>query len=295
MFTSIRLTRSICLSLSMALASIAVLALAAFREVSADISDEANEGLSVPIVMYHGVVGDEADAGEYVITADELERDFEYILDSGYTPVFCSELADYVNGEGTLSDKSVVITFDDGGYGCFYYVLPLLERYKIKATFSIVGEWSMAAAEDAAPSAAYSTVDLDNLKTMYLSGYCELANHSFNMHYLISEGAQRDGMLQLDGESDEDYRRTLWNDLTEAQNYIAQSGAEPRVLAFPYGFCSDYTSQLVKALGFEVTLGCEEKINLITKGDSDCLYNLGRFNRSADANREQFFSNLFNQ
>ena len=291
MTATIKLTKTVCLSAAMGLTAFYVLCFGLLREAYAD--EEIDDGgVDVPIVMYHIVTDDEALAGEYVVTAEQLEKDIVFLLEQGFTPVFCSELADFVNEGGELPEKPVVITFDDGAYGCFYYALPLLEKYKVKATFSIVGEWSMAAGEDAEPNVNYSTVDIDNLKTMYLSGYCELANHTWDMHGLTSEGAERDGALQIDGESDAEYRRALWNNITQAQNFIEQAGQRPSVLAYPYGFASDYTQELVWQLGFEVTLGCEERINRIAKGDYDCLYNMGRFNRAYGETSEEFFLSI---
>ncbi|MGN0632578.1 MAG: polysaccharide deacetylase family protein [Oscillospiraceae bacterium] len=246
------------------------------------------EGTELPIVMYHSVVKDSSREGDYVVTVDRLEEDIKYILDCGYTPVFMSEVIDYVENNGSLPEKPVVITFDDGCYNNFYYVLPLLEKYKVKAVFSVVGEWCMAAGEEAQPDPNYSSMDLENLKSMVYSGWCEVANHTWDMHSL--EG--RKGVTKMDGESDRDHRIALYNDLTQAQRFLERSGMRPQVLTYPYGLLDEHSETAAEQLGFKATLGCGEKVNTIAVGDYSCLKNMGRFNRAACEDRKEFFKKL---
>lgn len=237
----------------------------------------SSDSRELPIIMYHSVVNDSSYVGDYVITKDEFESDLRYISDMGYTPVFCSEVADFVNGEGDLPDKPIIISFDDGSYNNFYYVTPLLEKYHFKAVFAIVGKWCEFAAEEASPSTLYSYADLDDLTSMVNSGYCEIANHTYDMHNLES----RKGILRLDGESEREYRVTLYNDITQNQRLLERLGERPKVFVYPYGFCDEESEEIISQLGFEVTLGCEEKVNQVSVGDYGCLKNLGRFNRSS--------------
>jgi peptidoglycan/xylan/chitin deacetylase (PgdA/CDA1 family) len=269
----------------MAAAAFAVLCMALFRDVSASGEDD---GVNLPIVMYHSIVKDSSAAGEYVATVDELESDIAFLLSEGYTPVFCSEVADFVNGRVSLPEKPIVLTFDDGCYNSFYYVLPILEKYKVKAVFSVVGEWCMAAGEEAEHSPLYSCMELENVRTLVLSGFCEIANHSWNLHSLDD----RRGVCRTDGEDDREYARMLMNDTSQAQNFLKQSGAILRTYAYPYGFCSDESEEIIRAFGYDVTLGCEEKTNFVSVGDYGCLVQMGRFNRPSGESSEEFFRQI---
>ena len=42
-------------------------------------------------------------------------------------------------------------------------------------------------------------------------------------------------------------------------------------------------------MGFLCTLGCEERINLVTR-DPACLYEMGRYNRGAGESTESFLA-----
>lgn len=279
MYRCIRLSGSVCMGIAMLAAAAGVTLFGAVRSFGEESGAEA-DGIAVPIIMYHSVVKDASLAGEYIVTVDELEADIRGLLERGYTTVFCSEIADYAEGvEGAqLPEKPVALTFDDGCYNNFYYVLPLLEKYDVKATFAIVGEWCAQAAEEEQPSPVYSYMDSDNLRTLVLSGRCELANHGYEMHSL--EG--RRGMLPLGGESGEDYRRTLWGDLTSVKKLFEKCGQQTTdVLAYPYGFAEELTEELAAQLGYRVTLSCEERVNVVAVGDSGCTKMMGRFNRAS--------------
>lgn len=280
MYRCIRLSGSVCMGIAMLAAAAGVMLFGAVRSFGEE-SGAAADGIAVPIIMYHSVVKDESLAGEYVVTVDELEEDIKGLLERGYTTVFCSEIADYVEsaeGAAELPDKPVVLSFDDGCYNNFYYVLPLLEKYDVKATFAIVGDWCVQAASEEQPSPVYSYMDSDNLRTLVLSGRCELANHGYGMHSL--EG--RRGMLPLGGESGEDYRRTLWGDLTTVKKLFDKCGQHTTdVLAYPYGFADDQTEELAAQLGYRVTLSCEERVNAVAVGDHSCTKMMGRFNRAS--------------
>ena len=75
----------------------------------------AQEGVEVPVIMYHSVLKDEAQHGAYVISPAEFEKDLLWLKENGYTTVSTGELIAYTQG-GTLPEKPVLITFDDGYY-----------------------------------------------------------------------------------------------------------------------------------------------------------------------------------
>lgn len=291
MFKTFKLSAAVCIALSAALAAVAVVLLSGFsvsREKKPVMKEDSTSRV-LPILMYHSVVNDPSLRGDYVITCDDLEQDIRWLTQNGYTPVFCNELPQFVSGSGKLPEKPVILSFDDGCYNNFYYVLPILEKYKVKAVFAVVGEWTVISAEEAEPSPVYSSMDTDNLRSLVYSGYCELANHTCSMHSLGEEGGRR-GVLPFAGEDDRDYRRALWGDLTDCAKVIKAAGQQPTTLAYPYGFYTEQTEQLVKELGYTVTLSCEERVNTVSVGDYECLSGMGRFNRPADTTAEQIIT-----
>ena len=88
----------------------AVLSAAAVFTVSAM---APQEGVSIPIVMYHSILKDEARHGKYVISPAEFENDLLYLQEHGYTTILIQDLINYTQG-GSLPEKPVLLTFEIG-------------------------------------------------------------------------------------------------------------------------------------------------------------------------------------
>lgn len=82
--------------------------------------------------MYHKVSASQSEG--LTISVVKLEAQFQYLSENGYRSYHLSELMNLVK---LPSKKSVVITFDDGYESQQEYVIPLLEKYGLKATFFI--------------------------------------------------------------------------------------------------------------------------------------------------------------
>ena len=104
----------------------------------------------------------------------------------------------------------------------------------------------------------------------------------------------RRGVGQLEGESYEDYRKVFLKDTTKLQTLCDEHcGFQPNVYTYPFGITCESASRLVKNMGFEASLGVEEKINIIKKEDERCLFGLYRFNRSGVISTEEFMKKVF--
>lgn len=78
------------------------------------------------ILMYHSV-GDTSDKS-LTVKASELDKQLKYLKDHGFTTVFFNEL------KHKFTRKTVILTFDDGYENNRIYLLPLLEKYGMKAS-----------------------------------------------------------------------------------------------------------------------------------------------------------------
>ena len=221
MYISLRIRKRVMLCV------IAVLSmLAAVAVMPTFAKEEKTDGIKLPIIMYHSIVKNEDRSGEYVITPIELEKDLLYLKQNGYTTVFVNDVIRYVKRGGELPEKPIILSFDDGTYNYREYLLPLLEKYDMKATVSIVGAYTDAACEEAEPDPAYSYLDWQDVSVLRDSGHVEICNHSYDMHNL--EG--RRGVGQLEGESYEDYRKIFLNDTTKLQTLCDEHcGFQPNV------------------------------------------------------------------
>ena len=251
-------------------------------------NEQSDEAVFVPIIMYHSVKEHTVYDGDYAVSPETVENDLKYLKDSGYTSIFVSDIADYVYYNKPLPEKPVVITADDGFYNNYSDLLPILEKYDMKATVSVVGYFSEYIAEKDPHIPEYSYLTWNDIKEMYSSGRIEFANHTYNMHSC----KDRKGCARLSGESEEDYADVLCDDIGLMQTLMKlNTGIVPCVFTYPYGQISDESIPLIKEMGFSAALNCCEKPNYITH-DPDCLFTLNRYNRPDNISTEEFMEKL---
>lgn len=93
----------------------------AVKETTAD-----TDSVKLPVIMYHSLLKDEKLQNDYTVSPTLFENDLKYLAENGYTTVVVKDLTDYVYGKKSLSEKCIMLTFDDGYYNNYYYALPLL-------------------------------------------------------------------------------------------------------------------------------------------------------------------------
>lgn len=77
----------------------------------------------------------------YRVTAEKFENQMKYLSDNGYHPISFAAYADSLRKNTKLSDKVVVLSFDDGWKTQYKYAVPILEKYKFTATFFIITDY----------------------------------------------------------------------------------------------------------------------------------------------------------
>ncbi len=247
------------------------------------------ETRTVLILMYHSILRDPARTGKYVLSPDVLESDLCYLMENGYETVLMRDLIAFVRGTGDLPEKPVVLTFDDGYYNNLTYVLPLLEAYDCRAVISVVGAYTERYSENPDPNPNYAYLSWDELAALRLSDRIELQNHSYDMHGQPG----RNGSARKSGESEAEYRLAFESDAQKLQDALsARAGAAPTTYVYPFGVIDPASRALLEELGFSASLTCRETLNLLTVGDSSCLWELGRFNRTGSKSTEAFFASV---
>lgn len=249
----------------------------------------AREGTPLPVIMYHGLLRDEALQGDYVISPEILESDMAYLQEQGYTALHIQDLLDYVDGKAGLPEKPVLLTFDDGYYNNYLYAYPLAQKYQMKLVVAPIGYYTDQYSETKDEHAPYSHITWDQMAEMQESGLVEFQNHTYNLH---GSGGQRLGTKKLAGESSEAYAALLSEDLMRMQKKMEDHlGRAPSCFVYPFGAVSETEPEIIRSLGFRCTLTCESRINYITR-DAECLYGLGRWRRPPGTPSGEFFQEI---
>jgi len=247
------------------------------------------EGVMVPIVMYHSVLKDSQKSGKYIITPATLEGDLKYIANNGYTTITMSDLISYVYEDTPLPEKPIILTFDDGHYNNLGYAVPLLEKYHMKAVISIVGEYTDTFSKTDEANLNYSYLRWKDIKELMDSGTIEFQNHTDDLH---STKNGRMGCSKKSYESNESYANFLSKDLMSLQEkFQANTGYTPNTFTYPFGSISKASIPIIKNLGFKASLSCTTGVNNITK-DPNCLYCLKRNNRPSGISSNDFFKKI---
>ena len=250
----------------------------------------AKEEVFLPIIMYHSILNDKKLQNDYTISPALFEKDLKYLTSNGYTTVTVEDLINYVYHGKDLPDKCIMLTFDDGYYNNYYYAYPLLKKYKCRAVISPIASMTEKFTQTQDISVTYGHISDDNIREMVNSGYVEIQNHSYDMHTLTP----RKGVSKKRGESAEDYKNTVTNDITKAQNYLENvTGKKPSCFVYPFGAKSDGTEEIVRELGFVCTMTCTEEPNVITR-DKESLFELGRYRRDGKESMESLMKKINN-
>ncbi len=244
--------------------------------------------IELPILMYHHMLKSSKLLGDYTITPTEFENDLKYLKEHGYTTIQVQDLISFCNGESTLPEKPVMITFDDGYESVYEYAYPLLKQYGMKAVVSIIGYYTDLYSKTEEKHINYSHLTWTQLREMVESGVFEIQNHTYNMH----GNNTRRGLRKKDGETEEEYCSAISADLLQVQNEVKRNlGIAPTTFTYPFGYITKTSKQIIRDLGFQASFSCEEGINVLS-GNPEELYLLMRYNRVHNISTEEFMNKV---
>lgn len=125
----------------------------------------------LPILMYHHV--QPLEGGGLSISVKNLEKQFKHLAESGYKSFHLEEL---LRLKDLPKEKNIVITFDDGYVSQMEHALPLLKKYKLKATFFVPLDF--LGKTDSWNTSSLKIMTVEHLKSLD-PGIIELGFHSF--------------------------------------------------------------------------------------------------------------------
>ncbi|MCU4175575.1 polysaccharide deacetylase family protein [Carboxylicivirga sp. N1Y90] len=156
-------------------------------------------------------------------TVKQFEEQLEWLKQNGYQTLTTSEAYVQIN-KGTLGEKVVCITVDDGYRSFMENGLPILEKYGMKATLFVNTE-SVGWAD-------YLT--WQELRDIQSRGV-EIGNHSHKHSYFMNKS-------HSDFELDLSQSEKLFKD---------ELGMVPKSYAYPYGEFSEAMADVLRAKGYQ--------------------------------------------
>ncbi|MGB6134360.1 MAG: poly-beta-1,6-N-acetyl-D-glucosamine N-deacetylase PgaB [Acidobacteriaceae bacterium] len=222
-------------------------------------------------------VGSSLDAEQFTTSTHNLAGHFDWLRSHGYHVISLQQLIDARSGRGTLPDKAVLLTFDDGLRSAYTNVFPLLKAYKFPAVMAVVGAWTDLPDDGKVDNGAHPLTredfaTWDELREMQDSGLVEIASHTYNQHHGILANPQGNMIpavvtheyrpLTHDYESDEEYIARLRADLARNSDEIREKlGHAPRAIMWPYGEYSQVSDEIAASLGMTVSFTLGDQIH----------------------------------
>ena len=239
------------------------------------VAQENSSEYDLPVIMYHHILKDTKKSGPYIITPDEFEKDLKFIKNAGYTTVSVKNLIDYTEKGTPLPEKPILLTFDDGHLSYLEYAVPLLEKYNMCAVVSVVGAYTNDYTEHPDRCVSYAYLSWDDIETLSKSTHTEIGNHTYDMH---KNTEVRQGCKKNKSESKEQHRKIFTEDTVKMQTLLkTYTKKDTLCFTYPFGHMCKETEEIIKDLGFKMSLSCREGVNKLSQDSS--LFSLKRYNR----------------
>ena len=244
----------------------------------------AEERTMLPVLMYHSI--SESKKGVYFISPRALESDLAALSALGYVFVTANAVKDYLNGTGELPEKPLLLTFDDGHYDNLFYGLEILKKHDAHAVINVIGCFSEYSSTHEKDHPEYSHLTWDEIAYLAKSGVFEIGSHTYGMHAY----KPRFGIKRKKGESEEDHRRALSEDLEILDRILLDKcGVRPVAFAYPFGAYDEESEKVVKSR-YDMIFTCYERVNSLKKGDSAKLSRIYRINRDGTLDTQTFLA-----
>ena len=223
--------------------------------ISAAYARDISQQVSVPILLYHDI--QDTGEGDSTISQEVFLSHLDAIQQAGYETVTFQQLINFVEHEGSLPEKPILITFDDGYLSNYKIAWPALQERGMVGTIFVIGS---LVGKDTYKDTGVPTIPhftYKQAKEMIDSGVMSIQSHTYDLHQYgpLEPDGGREGVLPMEGETSKDYRQVLLKDFLRSRDALHQNtGATIQVLAYPYGLYTQDSEAISTQFGFSVTL-----------------------------------------
>ncbi len=102
---------------------------------------QPSNSVRIPVLMYHQIATPPANSSEFVkglyVSVEDFEKQMAYLVRKNYKSVTTQEFYQILASGENPTQKTVMITFDDGSYSQYQYAYPILRKYGLTGVFFI--------------------------------------------------------------------------------------------------------------------------------------------------------------
>ncbi len=166
----------------------------------------------------------------FTVTSQRFNEEMRYLWIQKIPVIPLSQLTNYLYGKGTLPDRSVVITIDDGYKTASDIAWPILKRYGFPVTLYVY---------PFAVSHLRGSLTWEQVRQLSAQGV-DIESHSFTHPLLTHPGKPM---------NKKDYQAFIEHELVDSKKRLEQELGHPVTsIAYPYGGYSEYMSSNEQAL-----------------------------------------------
>jgi peptidoglycan/xylan/chitin deacetylase (PgdA/CDA1 family) len=237
------------------------------------VAGSAADGSVVPVLMYHSVSGAATPAFRpYAIAPDAFRSHVALLAEHDFEAITVGEYVERRSGAGGLTDRTVVLTFDDAFTDFHTTTLPILAEHGFPATLYVptayVGRtstWLVPEGEGDRPVMGWSAL------AEVAGAGVEIGSHSRSHPHLDTAPADR-------------ARREINDSRSELEDRLQ---VEVRSFAYPFGHSSPAVRRMVADAGYSSGVAVRD----LASGDEDLL-RMSRWTVHADTTAEQLLGLL---
>lgn len=222
---------------------------------------------AVPILTYYRFSKNKT--AELTVSQAAFGEQMEFLKENGYRVITLDQLLDFLDFKCQISEKSVVITFDDGWRSLYDFAFPILKDYDFPATLFVYTDFI----------GGKNALSWEQISILAENGFdiqCKTKTHR-NMAKLKK------------GESFEEYFRALEREISQSKELIEKKlRKECKYMAYPYGSTNNLVVALLRKHGYRAAF-------TVTRGSNPFFVNNYMINRSViygEFDIEQFKKNL---
>lgn len=196
---------------------------------------------TVPILTYHHV--SLSSSNKMTVPLTKFEEQMAYLAENDFTPITLDQYVAFMNFEGPVPEKPVVITFDDGWASTLELALPVLKKYDLRATVFIYTDL-IGNAEEA--------LTWEQVNTLAEDGTIDVQCHTKSHRNLRMKPE----------ETFEDYVEAVRTELTASRETLEEhTGKRCEYLAYPYGATNHLVVAMAQKLGYKAAFTVDRGSN----------------------------------
>ncbi|NLL20279.1 MAG: polysaccharide deacetylase family protein [Firmicutes bacterium] len=205
------------------------------------ISFAAAPNSRIEVLLYHEL--EPGGSQEWpIIDPEDFYSHINTLLEHGWEPITLGDFALWQQNKLKVTNKSFLLTFDDGGESIYKYAYPYLLEKQIPATIFLIAKYhdpDYVLTEEVIPP----KLTVDQIQEMSQSGIISFQSHSYDLHREING---KPAILALPPE------RVLADFKRSRQVINRLTGEKVNSIAYPSGTVDQEIIKLAREAGFEL-------------------------------------------